>query len=149
MMSKIKNNSYLVSRLILVRKVFITAVFLIVLFIFLVGCETTPPAIEPGTYTPTEVFDPDKELTAKTFSSIAEFNDFVKRTSTARDYGVFGAGVRTLMVDAVMETAVAAPTGAKAEEAPSDYSETNIQVKGVDEADIIKTDGNYIYTVST
>ena len=29
-----------------------------------------------------------------------------------------------------------------------DYSETNIQVQGVDEADIIKTDGNYIYLVS-
>ena len=30
----------------------------------------------------------------------------------------------------------------------SDYSETNIQVEGVDEADIIKTDGEYIYIVS-
>lgn len=29
-----------------------------------------------------------------------------------------------------------------------EYSETNIQVEGVDEADIIKTDGNYIYAVS-
>ncbi|MGD6807673.1 MAG: beta-propeller domain-containing protein [Candidatus Bathyarchaeia archaeon] len=30
-----------------------------------------------------------------------------------------------------------------------DYSRTNIQVTGVDEADTVKTDGNYIYTVST
>ncbi|SHH23678.1 Secreted protein containing C-terminal beta-propeller domain [Thermosyntropha lipolytica DSM 11003] len=29
----------------------------------------------------------------------------------------------------------------------SDYSSTNIQVRGVDEADIVKTDGNYIYYV--
>ena len=29
-----------------------------------------------------------------------------------------------------------------------DYSETNIQVEGVDEADIIKTDGDYIYSIS-
>lgn len=29
-----------------------------------------------------------------------------------------------------------------------DYSKTNIQVEGVDEADIIKTDGNYIYSIS-
>lgn len=28
------------------------------------------------------------------------------------------------------------------------YSETNVQVKGVDEADIVKTDGNYIYYVT-
>ena len=29
-----------------------------------------------------------------------------------------------------------------------DYSETNIQVQGVDEADIVKTDGDYIYSLS-
>ena len=29
-----------------------------------------------------------------------------------------------------------------------DYSKTNIQVEGVDEADIIKTDGYYIYSIS-
>lgn len=29
-----------------------------------------------------------------------------------------------------------------------DYSGTNVQVKGVDEADIVKTDGNYIYYVA-
>lgn len=29
-----------------------------------------------------------------------------------------------------------------------EYSETNIQVKGVDEADIVKTDGEYIYSVN-
>ncbi|MBI5347492.1 MAG: beta-propeller domain-containing protein [Candidatus Aenigmarchaeota archaeon] len=32
--------------------------------------------------------------------------------------------------------------------AKSEYSTTNIQVEGVDEADIIKTDGEYIYAVS-
>lgn len=32
-------------------------------------------------------------------------------------------------------------------EANADYSETNVQVQGVDEADIVKTDGAYIYYV--
>ena len=32
--------------------------------------------------------------------------------------------------------------------ASGDFSTTNIQVEGVDEADIIKTDGNYIYSIS-
>lgn len=32
-----------------------------------------------------------------------------------------------------------------AESGTADYSATNVQVQGVDEADIIKTDGNYIY----
>ncbi len=31
----------------------------------------------------------------------------------------------------------------------NDYSSTNIQVAGVDEADTVKTDGKYIYTIST
>ncbi|MGA8848532.1 MAG: beta-propeller domain-containing protein [Dehalococcoidia bacterium] len=41
-------------------------------------------------------------------------------------------------------------SGAGAALAPStnDYSTTNIQVAGVDEADIVKTDGEYIYLVS-
>ncbi|MBI2426502.1 MAG: beta-propeller domain-containing protein [Candidatus Kerfeldbacteria bacterium] len=30
----------------------------------------------------------------------------------------------------------------------ADYSETNVQVEGVDESDTVKTDGEYIYTVS-
>jgi hypothetical protein len=30
----------------------------------------------------------------------------------------------------------------------SDFSKTNVQVEGVDEADIVKTDGKYIYTLS-
>lgn len=29
--------------------------------------------------------------------------------------------------------------------ASSDYSETNVQVKGIDEADVVKTDGKYLY----
>lgn len=32
--------------------------------------------------------------------------------------------------------------------AEQDYSSTNIQVKGVDEADVVKTDGEYIYQVN-
>lgn len=36
----------------------------------------------------------------------------------------------------------------KSEETTRDYSKTNTQVKDVDEADIVKTDGNYIYTLS-
>lgn len=47
------------------------------------------------------------------------------------------AKTRNLMADSAQST-----TGA------SDYSKTNIQVEGVDEADIVKTDGSYIYSVN-
>jgi uncharacterized secreted protein with C-terminal beta-propeller domain len=33
--------------------------------------------------------------------------------------------------------------------AGNDYSTTNIQVAGVDEANMVKTDGQYIYAAST
>ncbi len=36
----------------------------------------------------------------------------------------------------------------KAKSTPLEYSKTNIQVEGVDEADIVKTDGKYIYYAS-
>src|SRR5690606_13641597 len=37
--------------------------------------------------------------------------------------------------------------GGASDESASDYSGTNTQVEGVDEADIVKTDGKYIYLV--
>ena len=44
---------------------------------------------------------------------------------------------------------VAETSGMVKSSAPTkDYSKTNIQVEGVDEADIIKTDGDYIYSIS-
>ncbi len=39
-------------------------------------------------------------------------------------------------------------TETAAEESESEHSETNTQVEGVDEADIVKTDGKYIYSFS-
>lgn len=41
-----------------------------------------------------------------------------------------------------------APTAAAAPATGRTYSTTNVQVRGVDEADIIKTDGTYIYVVT-
>jgi len=61
-----------------------------------------------------------------------------------RDYGsVFGLGTtssKQMAPVASSEEGTAASTV---------YSQTNIQVAGVDEADIVKTDGKYIYTVSS
>ncbi len=37
---------------------------------------------------------------------------------------------------------------AKAEAKSKEYSDTNLQVKGVDESDVVKTDGRYIYQVN-
>ncbi|NLI53311.1 MAG: hypothetical protein GX417_03205 [Clostridiales bacterium] len=68
--------------------------------------------------------------------------------------GVMLEGAARDDVMAAAPAADAAKTEVAAAEAPVsaggglDYSETNVQVKGVDEADIVKTDGSYIYYVA-
>lgn len=47
------------------------------------------------------------------------------------------------------ELSVTESTTTSEEEAYLEYSTTNVQVEGVDEADIVKTDGNYIYYISS
>ncbi|MFH0929526.1 MAG: beta-propeller domain-containing protein [Candidatus Aenigmatarchaeota archaeon] len=92
----------------------------------------------------------------KKFSSYSELQNFLKAGSESWEYGSFGAPMTTGVTrQAVSETAMGTSSdSAKAESVPaptaggSDYSETNIQVAGVDEADIIKNDGKYIYVVS-
>jgi len=73
------------------------------------------------------------------FSSYDELKEFVDVNTRDKDMlvmpGRFWSGT------AEEDSSPAAP-GA------SDYSTTNIQVAGVDEADIVKTDGEYIYVVS-
>ncbi len=61
-------------------------------------------------------------------------------------YGRGGGGIYAYASD----TAGAAPPGMApggAVAAPTDHSDTNTQEVGVDEADIVKTDGNYLYLV--
>ncbi len=90
-------------------------------------------------------FDPLSEITAKQFTSEEEYSAFMK-SYEGGGYGDYYS-VRGGMDMGIMPTmafAEAAPSGQKA----TDYSTTNVQVEGVDEADLIKTDGEYIYTIS-
>jgi len=81
----------------------------------------------------------------KTFSSYGELENFLKASmEEAKQFGNLGfplleAGERGLIVlDAEAYGVKSAP----------DHSTTNIQVAGVDEADIVKTDGEYLYVLS-
>ncbi len=85
----------------------------------------------------------------KSFGSIDELKTFLKENQDEgrNNYGYAKAG------DSV--TSAAMPSTAQAESSfdnsgggtAGDYSTTNIQVEGVDEPDIVKNDGKYIYTV--
>lgn len=50
--------------------------------------------------------------------------------------------------DTMMAGAAKMETGVTKEAAASTYSDTNTQVAGIDEGDVVKTDGNYIYVAS-
>jgi len=73
------------------------------------------------------------------FSSYEELKEFVN--TNTQDKGMLNMPDRFWSGSAEEDALAPAP-------AASDYSTTNIQVAGVDEADIVKTDGDYIYLVS-
>ncbi len=73
----------------------------------------------------------------KRFASLQELKDFLKTAPSYPGYWHWGGGRGGLMLDGAL-------TFSAAENGPN-YSKTNIQVEGVDEADIVKCDGDYIY----
>ncbi|MBS3092718.1 beta-propeller domain-containing protein [Candidatus Pacearchaeota archaeon] len=79
---------------------------------------------------------------AKKFNSYSELVSFINSSSS------YGGRYYTDSFSVSKATAV---TGAASEDSGGgarDYSKTNIQVEGVDEPDIVKNDGKYIYLVS-
>jgi len=92
----------------------------------------------------------ESDYSVKHFNSIDEIKEFLREN--AKDYGGYGfyEGRGGLLSDMAETTADSSFSGAgesKSRGAES-YSETNIQVEGVDEPDIVKNDGKYIYVVS-
>jgi uncharacterized secreted protein with C-terminal beta-propeller domain len=77
----------------------------------------------------------------KSFTTYEELKNFVSSNTQYKDYAnerlreVFGLSQPAYMTALEVSTT-------------PEYSETNVQVEGVDEADIVKTDGTYIYVIS-
>jgi uncharacterized secreted protein with C-terminal beta-propeller domain len=74
----------------------------------------------------------------KPFTSYEELKNFVSSNTQYRDYG--NERLREMF-------GLNSPAALSLDTTP-EYSETNVQVEGVDEADIVKTDGTYIYVIS-
>ena len=86
-----------------------------------------------------QAVDKPGSLEISRFSSYEELKGFVKTNTKDAGMLIMRGGVWR------NEAAGVAPAPAFSDQ---DYSTTNIQVAGVDEADIVKTDGEYIYLVS-
>jgi len=112
---------------------------------------------EPGSV---EVAPKTQDGEVAKFNDVNDFKDWLKKAGTEESgYGYYGSPMMLrsdMMVEegiglAPAPTAVskaegqvgAAPGGATAE--PSRFSETNVQVAGIDEPDIVKTDGKEIF----
>lgn len=107
--------------------------------------------------TPTPPFSAGKVSPLKNFASIVELKDFL--AANANSTGSFTGGPLDAQYYGGNEApspsspnaaapAIASTTGTSSANQQSSYSTTNVQVAGVDEADTVKTDGQYIYVIS-
>ena len=87
----------------------------------------------------------------KKFASSDEIKEYLKtRTQNSDSFGsTLTKGLGSMeAISARSEAAVSYDSSSGNGASASDYSTTNIQVEGVDEADIIKNDGKYIYGIT-
>ena len=102
-----------------------------------------------------------KPNTPMTVESYEQLGEIMQARSVSRRTAVYGAGINAVAEEADFESnMMEVPTaveglqmnGMKSEatgtESGQQYSGTNNQVEGIDEADIVKTDGAWIYTLS-
>lgn len=92
-----------------------------------------------------KIADPDIIKNANSYADIYKKVNTIKKNNEKSDHMLFNGTDFGIAENAVDNITLESTTGSSSS---SDYSNTNIQVEGVDEADIIKTDGEYIYTVN-
>jgi uncharacterized secreted protein with C-terminal beta-propeller domain len=120
------------------------AILSAIVLVALIYAFGTAPVIFPPTETPL-VSDMQK------FSSYDELKNFLAdNTQDGSNY--YGGGPLDSKffgsTREALDGAVPSTQGDSAEYSINSYSTTNIQVEGVDEADIVKTDGEYIYVAT-
>ena len=108
---------------------------------------SSPLALFPVSF-PDNKIEEFKEF--ETFKSEDEFKDYLVMGQSVQGAS-FGGGwglARNMMIEeSMMGTSVKSSEAGMdgGEVAPDRISETNVQVQGIDEPDIVKTDGNQIY----
>jgi inhibitor of cysteine peptidase len=108
----------------------------------------------PGVFTPDTL---PNVSSMKTFKSYDELKNFLAANTQdgsnsysggPLDSQFFGSTREALDGAAPVPAPVPAHIGKSGDYSANSYSTTNIQVEGVDEADIVKTDGKYIYVAT-
>jgi len=108
----------------------------------------------------TDPLDDGSVANVETFDSAAEYREYIQRGSSQSRYSFWGGTLR--MTDVAVETDdvgsdggdASAPVGEGGADTETDgggsaddrrTSGTNVQVEGIDEPDIVKTDGEWVY----
>ncbi|MBN1494434.1 beta-propeller domain-containing protein [Candidatus Peregrinibacteria bacterium] len=111
--------------------------------------QVNPTGVETGSYD--ELL---KNTQAELFSTISDCNQLKEKFAVSGSNYYYDGDVKMAVQEAESGATSTAPSVSQDEasglgdsSATRDYSETNVQVAGVDEADIVKTDGEYIYQV--
>jgi len=81
----------------------------------------------------------------KTFASESDFKEYLKESESSISYYGFFAGAPRYLEEQIAMPAPQAEGFTKGEVSPERISETNVQVPGIDEPDILKTNGKEIY----
>lgn len=82
------------------------------------------------------------------FENIEQLREILKENNSRSYYAINGDLVDYAMTATAEESVSTTGTTKSTTNTESDYSKTNTQVEDVDEADIVKTDGKYIYYVT-
>ena len=118
------------------------------------GIQKSPQRVSPVEKqdTATNQAESSDLQTAKSYDQIYEYLQANQDNQYGTDTGMLERGVVTESAEDSSSTnsAAAADTGVAQNSKSSEnavYSETNVRQEGVDEADVVKTDGRYLYTL--
>lgn len=118
------------------------------------GIQKNPQRVSPVEKqdTATDQAESSDIQTAKSYDQIYEYLQANQDNQYGTDTGMLERGVVTESAEDSSSTnsAAAADTGVAQNSKSSEnavYSETNVRQEGVDEADVVKTDGRYLYTL--
>jgi len=136
------------------RKALMSVVLVVTLIILAITLNIVkiPPV---GEGVPVTTTTPKQLVEVKSFSSYEELVNFVKSKESSPYIFTADIGIPAIVFGVIGEyaesralalvTPTATPRPASIAKGEVSYSKTNVQVAGVDEADIVKTDGKYIY----
>lgn len=114
------------------------------------------PSVDPSGSPSVAAAPSPVEFTGRSLQNAESYADVFKALSDAALRNSYWGHNSTVTEDSAAKGAETAPMPAPAAQDGSpdngaavapDYSQTNVQVDGVDEGDIVKTDGNYIYVL--